>query len=73
MVDFILGRNKSYSGCFGFGFGVFFCKEKVLLLNRIKMVKSNRYIFRFVIFKDLRNVSVVYDLCVGLKVFIFIW
>ena len=62
IVDIALGRNKSYGGCFGFGPGILSSRDKVLELNREKMVKTKKYIFKLVLNKDTRNASAEYEL-----------
>lgn len=72
VVDVAFGRNRSHSGCFGFGPGMLSSKDKVLVVNVTEMVKSKKYIFKLVVQKDVRNASTVYEFDVKPQVSIFI-
>ena len=72
VVDAAFGRNKSQHGCFGFGPGKLTSRDEVLVLNRAEMVKSQKYIFTLVVYKDVRNSSAVYEYDVRSQVSIFV-
>lgn len=72
VVDELFGRVKVNIGCFGYGFGKLIFRDEVLVLNMMEMVESKKYVFRFVVYKDDRNVSVMYELVIKLLVLIFV-
>ncbi|XP_022803093.1 sperm receptor for egg jelly-like [Stylophora pistillata] len=64
VVDKPLGRNKSNSGCLGFGPGRLTSRNEVLTLDITDMIKSEMYVFKLMVEKDFRNASAVYEFTV---------
>lgn len=62
VADLSLNSSKSHDGCFGSGSSVPSSKDKVLVVNRAEMVKSNKYVFKLVVSKDTRNASAEHEL-----------
>lgn len=72
VADLSLNPCKSHSGCFAFGSSAHSSKDKVLVVNREEMVKSNKYVFKLVVSKDTRNASAEYELNVSPKASLYI-
>lgn len=72
VADLSSKPSKSHGGCFAFGSSVHSSKDKVLVVNRAEMVKSNKYVFKLVVSKDTRNASAEYELNVAPQASLFI-
>ena len=72
VADLSSKPRKSHGGCFAFGSSVHSSKDKVLVVNRAEMVKSNKYVFKLVVSKDTRNASAEYELNVAPQASLFI-